>query len=41
MNVYDFDGATYKGDSTIDFNLWNLKKLPTINRYLFICIKKV
>ena len=34
MNVYDFDGTIYDGDSTIDFFLYSLKKNPTLLRYL-------
>lgn len=30
MNVYDFDGTIYDGDSTIDFYFYCLKKYPRI-----------
>lgn len=30
MNVYDFDGTIYGGDSTVDFYLWCLGKRPAI-----------
>ena len=30
MNVYDFDGTIYNGDSTIDFYFYCLKKKPLI-----------
>ena len=30
MNVYDFDGTIYNGDSSIDFYLFCLKKKPSI-----------
>lgn len=30
MNVYDFDKTIYKGDSTLDFYLFCLKKQPTL-----------
>lgn len=30
MNVYDFDGTIYNGDSTIDFFLYALKRKPSI-----------
>ena len=30
MNVYDFDKTIYKGDSTIDFYIYCLKKYPKI-----------
>lgn len=34
MNVYDFDGTIYSGDSTIDFYIFCLKKKPGIVRVL-------
>lgn len=34
MNVYDFDGTIYNGDSTIDFYLYALKKKPSIIKYV-------
>lgn len=34
MNVYDFDGTIYRGDSTVDFYLFALKKKPGLLRYL-------
>ena len=34
MNVYDFDGTIYGGDSTVDFYLYTLKKNPLLLRYL-------
>lgn len=30
MNVYDFDGTIYEGDSTLDFYFYCLKKHPNI-----------
>lgn len=30
MNVYDFDGTIYKGDSTADFIVWCIKKRPSL-----------
>ena len=30
MNVYDFDGTIYNGDSTIDFYIYALKSKPSI-----------
>lgn len=30
MNVYDFDGTIYNGDSTVDFFLFALKRKPTL-----------
>lgn len=34
MNVYDFDGTIYNGDSTIDFFLYALKCRPSLVRFL-------
>lgn len=34
MNVYDFDGTIYEGDSTIDFYLFALKRHPALVRYV-------
>lgn len=34
MNVYDFDGTIYAGDSTIDFFLYSLRRNPALLRYL-------
>ncbi len=34
MNIYDFDGTLYGGDSTLDFILYSLKKHPTLVRFL-------
>lgn len=34
MNVYDFDGTIYAGDSTIDFYLFVLRHHPSLLRYL-------
>ncbi len=31
MNVYDFDNTIYKGDSTVDFFKWCLKKKPALS----------
>lgn len=36
MNVYDFDGTIYDGDSTVDFFLFALKSKPSLIR----CIPK-
>ena len=35
MNVYDFDGTIYDGDSTVDFFLYALKQKPFLIRYGF------
>lgn len=34
MNVYDFDGTIYQGDSSVDFYLFMLRKSPLLIRYL-------
>ena len=34
MNVYDFDGTIYDGDSTVDFFLFALKRNPSVIRYV-------
>lgn len=34
MNIYDFDGTLYNGDSTFDFILYSLKKHPSLLRFL-------
>lgn len=34
MNVYDFDGTIYRGDSTVDFYCYSLWKKPTLIRFL-------
>lgn len=34
MNIYDFDGTLYDGDSTFDFILYSLKKHPVLIRFL-------
>lgn len=34
MNVYDFDGTIYDGDSTVDFFLFALKWKPSLVRYI-------
>lgn len=34
MNVYDFDGTIYNGDSSIDFFLFCLRRRPQIVKYL-------
>ncbi len=34
MNVYDFDGTIYRGDSTIDFYFYALKKQPALVKFL-------
>jgi phosphoserine phosphatase/putative flippase GtrA len=33
VNVYDFDGTIYRGDSSIDFYIYCLKRQPGIVRY--------
>lgn len=34
MNIYDFDGTLYDGDSTFDFIRFSLKKHPSLLRFL-------
>ena len=34
MNVYDFDGTLYKGDSSRDFFVYALKKHPSLIRFV-------
>lgn len=33
MNVYDFDGTIYPGDSTVDFYLYALRRRPALLRF--------
>ena len=39
MNVFDFDNTIYRGDSTADFILYNIKKQPFLSVYVlrFAC----
>ena len=34
MNIYDFDGTLYHGDSTMDFLKYSFKKHPSLIRFL-------
>ena len=34
MNIYDFDGTLYAGDSTVDFLKYSFKKHPALLRFL-------
>jgi len=34
MNIYDFDGTLYSGDSTMDFLKYSIKKHPGLIRFL-------
>lgn len=34
MNIYDFDGTLYDGDSTFDFLSFSIKKHPSLVRFL-------
>lgn len=34
MNIYDFDGTLYLGDSTRDFLIYSIKKHPSLIRFL-------
>lgn len=38
MNVYDFDKTIFKGDSTLDFYFFCIKKNPSLLRYVWIQI---
>lgn len=35
MNVYDFDGTIYNGDSSVDFILYCMRKRPRLARFVF------
>ncbi|MBP3495965.1 MAG: HAD-IB family phosphatase [Clostridia bacterium] len=37
MNVFDFDGTIYHGDSSKDFFFYCVKKYPKMKKYLFKC----
>ena len=41
MNVYDFDGTIYDGDSSKDFYFFVLKKYPKILKYLLCQLKGI
>lgn len=41
MNVYDFDGTIYNGDSSKDFYFYILKKYPKVFKYFFYQVKGV
>ena len=34
MNVYDWDKTIYKNDSTVDFFFWQIRRHPSLLRYL-------
>ena len=34
MNVYDWDKTIYHGDCTVDFYFWNLRRNPSLIRYM-------
>lgn len=34
MNVYDFDGTIYRGDSSVEFYFYCLRRCPSIIRFL-------
>ena len=34
MNIYDFDGTLYSGDSTVDFLKYSFRKHPGLIRFL-------
>ena len=37
MNVFDFDGTIYDGDSETDFFFYCVKKYPKVRAHLFVC----
>ncbi len=39
MNVYDFDGTVYDGESVFDFYLYSVRKQPRLIKYMFIVVK--
>lgn len=39
MNVYDFDGTIYDGDSTVDFYFYCLCRQPRIVKHMLVQIK--
>ena len=41
MNVYDFDGTIYDGDSSRDFYFYILKKHPKVLKYIFYQVKGI
>lgn len=41
MNVYDFDGTIYSGDSSLDFYLFCLRRDPSLVRFLPIQVSGV
>ncbi len=41
MNVYDFDGTIYDGESTFDFYLYCVKHHPVCIKFAFIVVKSL
>ena len=39
MNVYDFDGTVYDGESVFDFYWYTVKKQPKLSKYMFVVVK--
>ncbi len=39
MNVYDFDGTIYRGESVFDFYLFSVRKNPKAIKFLFVVVK--
>lgn len=39
MNVYDFDGTVYDGESVFDFYLYSVRKQPKLVKYMFVVVK--
>ena len=41
MNVYDFDGPIYRGESAFDFYLFTIRKNPKAMKFLFVVVKSL
>jgi len=39
MNVYDFDGTIYNGESIFDFYLFTVRRQPKLIKYIYIVVK--
>ena len=38
MNVFDFDGTIYQGDSSVDFFLYCIKQYPQTRKRLLVIV---
>ena len=38
VNVYDFDGTVYDGESTLDFYLYCVRRHPKAIKYIFVVL---